>query len=147
MISGLVVQPAKRYVYLRWLLLATVILLPLQSLKGWASVMMIPLLLAAIPLLLLARTGANRLATTAYPKIVFYSSWLQVVLIGLFYISTVSWGDTNEVLLLGFVPATTHDLATHALNASATVFFWLAIIGSALQVFVLSRTQPPKEAQ
>lgn len=141
----LVVRPPQKYTYLRFFLFATILLLPLQSQKGWAGLALIPLLFIAIPLLLLAFAGMYRLTTTTSPKLVFYSAWLLAVFLGLFYILTVNWGDGQDVLLLGFIPATTHDTATHIVSSVDRVTSWGALGAPLFLIYALIRTRPRRQ--
>lgn len=141
----LVVRPPRKYSCLRFFLFATILLLPLQSQKGWAGIVLVPLLFLVIPLLLLAFAGMYRLATTTSPKLIFYSAWLLAVFLGLFYVMTISWGDSQDVTLLGFIPATTHDTATHVVSSIDRVTSWGALGASLFLIYALVRTRPGKQ--
>jgi hypothetical protein len=114
----------------RPLFLLAMVLIVLESvLKGWFSFFVVPLLILVIPALLFPRFIARKqiqrrvIHPWAMPLI-----WVQLISTLLFYIMLPGFGDTQDILLFGF-------LVYNADSPMVTIVSWVAYFAFVIAVF------------
>lgn len=144
LVISLIAPDTRKQKVFSYLLLISALLLPLQALKGWAALLLVPGLCVAYLLLLLVRSMMNRFESSPARKLIFYSSWSLVALLVSFYICNPAWDDSQNVILLGFIPSTTDSIGTTISSAACSILWWLGIIAAIVTVYVAIRTRPSK---
>lgn len=128
-----------------WVVVLTLLVCLVQSiLKGWWSLVLLPASLIVLPLVFLLQRVAlqtQRRTGSTHVKVVRLG---QLAALLAFYVGLVGFGDTNDVLLFGFMVADLHDpLTDWSWNLCAAGFFLTPILTIWLLIAWLRQRDEP----